>query len=138
MHHRIGVYKYRLLAPIDWDMDCREQLFRRNALWNALVELDRQHRTRYQELLAAHPQVAPFEAELAALRQRHAQLRGERKKLKAGDGVRSNKQRIGQISLELKDLARQMQLLANRLKQIRKELREELSPQLRDLSACPH
>jgi hypothetical protein len=65
--HRISVYRYGLLAPLDWADDCEEELRRMTALWNRLVEIEHAHRAQVRALTAADDAVAAAEAEVATL-----------------------------------------------------------------------
>ena len=63
--HRISVYRYGLLAPLDWADDCEEELRRMTALWNRLVEIEHAHRAQVRALTAEDEAVAAAEAEVA-------------------------------------------------------------------------
>jgi hypothetical protein len=82
--HRISVYRYGLLAPLDWADDCEEELRRMTALWNRLVEIEHAYRAQVRALTAADEVVAAAEAEVETLNdkvttlyERRASLRKE-------------------------------------------------------------
>jgi hypothetical protein len=63
--HRISVYRYGLLAPLDWADDYEEELRRMTALWNRLVEIEHAHRAQVRALIAADEAATAAEAEVA-------------------------------------------------------------------------
>lgn len=126
------IYRYGLLDPIDWDEDCREQLWRRNALWNRLVEIDHAHRERYFRLLSAEPAVAGLEQRLAVLLERQSALRAERK---AARQVSRTKQATPVIDEALREVSREIQPLKAQLKTARALSRDGLREELRAIEA---
>jgi hypothetical protein len=72
--YRISVYRYGLLAPLDWADDCEEELRRMTALWNRLVEIEHAYRAQVRALTAADEAVAAAEAEVATLNDKVATL----------------------------------------------------------------
>jgi hypothetical protein len=53
----VVVRQYRLLDPLNWGDDCEDELRRMTALWNRLVEIDRESRARYRAATADDPEV---------------------------------------------------------------------------------
>ena len=46
MNDQIIVRQYGLLAPLNWDQDCQEQLWLQNKFWNRLVEIEAQYQEK--------------------------------------------------------------------------------------------
>lgn len=101
-------FRYGLLDPIDWDEDCREQLFLMNRLWNTLVEIEHKHRTKYREIVGADDAVAELQGQIDALFAEKGRLREERnalrKKARARVATLEIDARLKAISAEVKPL----------------------------------
>src|SRR5258707_6856704 len=80
--HIVTVYSYGLLDPLDWAVDCEDELRRMTALWNNLVEKDHAYRAGVMALTAGDPAVMAAEAAKAALVERLAAARAARAALR--------------------------------------------------------
>lgn len=123
-------YQYGLLDPLDWDQDCHEVLFRMNRLWNTLVQIERQHRTAYRQIVGADDAVAPLQAQLEALR---TQQQGLRETRKARRQQARAKLATPEQDAPLKSLATQIQRLAVQCKAARREAKERCRKPVRAL-----
>lgn len=81
------VHEYGCLAPVSGEALAVEEMQRRIALWNSLVEIEREYRRRSQELLAIpalDPQIKSISDEIEALR---TEIRNCRSKARRRTGV---------------------------------------------------
>lgn len=81
------VHEYGCLAPVSGEALAVEEMRRRIALWNSLVEIEREYRRRSQELLAIpalDPQIKSISDEIEALR---TEIRNRRSKARRRTGV---------------------------------------------------
>ena len=70
----VVIRKYGLLEPIDWGLDCHEQLLLQNKLWNRLVRIERETQARYREILLVDPDYGRLVAEIEDLEAKLTQL----------------------------------------------------------------
>ena len=127
--HDTLVYRYGLLAPLNWDKDCHHHLWLQNQLWNRLVEIERDVRENYRRIVGEHADVGPTETKLKALRERQSVLRVERKQLRKAWGGKSAESEASLME-QLRQVAREMQPLAQRLKEARRVVRHDLAEPL--------
>ncbi len=128
----VVVRKYGLLPPANWGPDCDDELARQSALWNRLVEIERDHRNAYFALIGENSDVAAMEAELAAKIERRDTLRADQKGRR--QKARSRKIDDGDLRTEIQALTGEIKALSADLKAKRKEVRETLKEPLRVLS----
>jgi hypothetical protein len=125
-------YKYGLLDPLNWEADCREQLFRMNRLWNSLVEIERAHRARYREIIGQDVAIAPLQTRIEALRAEQFELRTARKLRRQKAQARVPTE---EINARLKSISAELAPLIEAHRSHRKAARERAREPLRVLNS---
>lgn len=64
--HAITAYHCGLRAPLNWDEDCEQQFPLQADLWNALVEIEHEHRATVRAVAA--PEFAMLREEYETIR----------------------------------------------------------------------
>lgn len=125
----VTVWQYGLRAPLNWDRDVDDELWRMNAFWNKLVEIERTNRARYREIIATSPAKAEVQAAIETLKAEQAALVGERAKRRAV--ARSKvKADTGEIDGRLKAIKADLRPLFDQSKSLSSEAREQQKPLL--------
>ncbi len=113
---------YGLLPPLDWDEGIDLQLRLANDFWNQLVEIERENRRQYAEIVNSSPEVADLSAQIAVFETEREELIAERKRRRAA--VRSKaKADTGSLEHRLGELRSELRPLY--------EARKKLMPQVR-------
>lgn len=127
----VYAYKYGCLDPLDWREAAADCLYRQNRLWNTLVEIERENRQKWRELMAEDSAVAALEAQLSNVQTRIDAVRAERK------AARIEKRRIGaapDADDTLSALTAERKALAALAKAARQTAKAKLKPSLDALS----
>lgn len=121
------VRRYGLRPPLDWAKDCDEEMARMTDLWNALVTIERDHRTAYFAATADDPEVMATEAARAAFADRRGALVQQRSELR-----KASRKRVATPELDamIADCAAQTKDAAAAAKAARQAAREKIKPRL--------
>ena len=126
----IRVYEYGCGREAIRGLDIAiEQMFRRNKLWNRIVEIDNEVRTKMDATLFAGAQ----EEELGSIREKLKELRSRLATLRA-DG-KSSKAERDQVRAEVKAATLEVRTTLDEVKRARKANAEENRPFMRELNA---
>ena len=116
-------YKYGLMAPVDWDQDCDEELARQIALWNRLVEIENIYRRHVQALEDADTDVMSWKTKRSLLENERRSLleeQGSNRRALPSDqaaaepgGATTPTDRLAEVNIGLDD-ARRFARVANR------------------------
>lgn len=114
--HAITAYRYGLRAPLNWDGDCEQQFLLQADLWNALVEIEHEHRVTVRAVAA--PEVAMLREEYETIRQVLDESVGRRSAARA----RARKKiPTPELDEEIEDLQRRRAEAAAKLKTATRE-----------------
>lgn len=134
----VTVFRYGLLAPINWGRDVEDELYRMNALWNKLVEIERANRERYREIISTSPALSEVSERIEALHREREDLIAERKRRRASARSKSKAdtadldERIKAIKAELAPLYEQRKSLAAEAREQQKPLLDALEAERRE------
>lgn len=121
-------YQYGALAPLDWGEDCGEHLWRMNALWNKLVEIDRAAQERFRATVSEDADVADAETALAIIDADRAEVAKERKALRSEARARVDTRFLDE---RLRQLNQQRAAARAHAKEVRRRARDEAKERLR-------
>jgi len=121
-------FKYGLGDPLDWDTDIADQLYLQNKLWNRLVEIERDARTRYRAVVGEDDAIAPLVRDIEAAKAQKEALLTERKGLRAKARKRVP---TPEIDARIAECATVVRELAQRIKTERVAAKERLAPHVR-------
>lgn len=126
------VRQYGLLTPVNWKKDVDDELWRMNRLWNKLVEIERDNRERYRQIVSASPALADITAQIGALQEEREALILDRNRRRAA--VRSKaKANTAEQDTRIKDIKAELAPLYGEAKALAAEARGQQKPQLDSL-----
>lgn len=126
----VRVYEYGCAREAIRGMDAAiDQILRRNELWNRIVEIDNEIRTKMDAVLHAGPQ----EDHLAGLRQGLTELRTRLAQVRAD--AKSSLIDSAQLVAQIRTAVVEIQTILAEVKQIRKANARENRPLLRELNS---
>lgn len=130
----VTVFRYGLLAPLNWGRDVEDELFRMNALWNKLVEIENANRERYREIISASPALSDVSGRIEDLQREREDLIAERNRRRAA--VRSkSKADTADLDERIKAIKAELAPLYERRKALLAEARAQQKPLLNALEA---
>lgn len=112
---QVIVRKYGLRAPTQWDERHADILYRQNALWNKLVELDHADREEYRKLINTDPSIAPLQAALEQFQEEKETLVKEQKTARKTTKTRKSgfpwKEKIQTVTAEMSEIKKELKIL---------------------------
>ncbi|WP_262032044.1 transposase [Microvirga sp. Mcv34] len=127
---QIIIRQYGLLSPVDWDIDCDEELNRMTKLWNELVDIEATNQEKYKLIIADAPNLKEIKSRISILSDAHQACLAEKKffRAKGGSKVATPQfdQKIRQLYSELMTAKQSAAIAA-------KAFREEVRDKLREL-----
>lgn len=125
----VVVFRYGLRAPLNWGRDVDDELFRMNALWNKLVEIERANRERYREIVSSSPALTEVSARIDALHRERDDLIAERKRRRAAARSRARAD-TAELDGRIRAIKKELAPLYERRKALSAEAREQQKPLL--------
>jgi hypothetical protein len=126
----IVVRKYGLLTPINWDEDCDAELYRMNALWNRLVEIEHNNRQRYFEIVGNDSKTADLQTAIEHLLEARQDLIDSEKRRSQAARKRL---RDPDVQARIAELTKQIKELSVNAKAARVAARNAMAPALKEL-----
>lgn len=126
------VRQHGCLPPLNWDDDFNEHIYLQYKLWNRLVEIEKDLRTRYRDVFNSDSDVAPLVEKQEALQKIVEDLYEQRKQIKIKIKKKKGPETAfldNAISLNKEKL----KLINAELKEKRKNLKEFYAPQIKKL-----
>lgn len=128
------VRQYGLRAPLNWGRDVDDELYRMNALWNTLVDIERANRERYRKIVAESPVLAEISARIDALHSEREKLIAERNRRRAAARSKA-KADTAEQDARLKAIKAELAPLYDQRKSLAAQARAEQKPLLDALEA---
>jgi hypothetical protein len=125
----VVVRQYGLLAPLDWGEDCSDELRKQTAFWNALVDIEQEHRSDYHEVTSSDARVRRLQEDFERLDQELEDCVRRRKKMRSD----TRKQSPTDLDDTISRLKADRQAIAAGLKNARTEARVAIRPLLHRL-----
>ena len=124
----VTVFKYDLFPPADWGVDCEEEIKKMDAMWNALVKIERDHVAAVRAVAA--PAVELLDKEAADLEDGITTLVAQRKALRKASRTKIATPELDEKIDEAKSWLRAYRI---RTKELRQKAYEQNKDTLKEL-----
>jgi hypothetical protein len=122
----VVIRKYGLLAPLNWDDDCDNELSRQVTLWNRLVEIEEWYRKSFRKITDDNSQMEDIQQKIVVAIANHASFLEENAQILQKKGKSAN--------FYVKQQARDLHAEIIRLKKGESVIRKEARASLRHLT----